>query len=150
MAALSLAGWIEEVQDYIAENSGLGYVVAENFTIGESFESDLQDFVRSRPGDQVIPATLVVYDAGGSAIPAGSIARAQRSLRFVSRSREHGQAAIDALNRLLEWMQRAGSFPTATFRTLVERAPRLPDLVESNRAGEHLAELIVTFKVLNR
>lgn len=150
MADLKLVGFMEELQDYIAANADLGLVVGSNFTIGESFETDLQDFVRVAPGDRLNSVSLVMYDEGGDPIPGDGIAKARRSVRFVQRTRDNGQSALNELSRLLEWVLRSKRFPTPTFRILVERASRLPGTVAANRAGEYLAELVLTFLVLNR
>ena len=75
MTQLQCHGAIEEIQDYIAANSGLGYTVGTNFVIGDIL--DLATLGATKAID------LTMYDEGATLEPSGRRWHMHRDIRFV-------------------------------------------------------------------
>lgn len=145
MIPLRLGGMAAELQDYIAENSGLGYVVGENFTLQDAADiQDLEQMVASR--SQVL---LTMFDEGGTLIPSGRRTPAERTFRFAVKG-AHAQEALDRAHELLSWLWNRKAFATAGFVVWVLRAPGLPQVPVRGASGSHVADFIVSMLAYNR
>jgi len=145
---LVAAGWIEELQDYIAQNSGLGLIVpgagpVGNFTAGDLLNVDNLD--------QLLGSGIVctIYEEGGNLVRTGRRHRQVRTLRFVYKG-DIEQLAVNSCWSLIEFLENKLTFTTLTFKTWVARVDKLPTVIAKDQAGTHLADFVVTFFVYNR
>lgn len=146
--ALVSVGWAEELQDYIAENSGLGLVVpgtgpVGNFTLGDLLNVDNLDHLL---GGQI---DCTIFEEGGSLTRSGRRHHQERSVRFVYKG-DRGQGVVNSCWRLLQFLENDRTFLTSTFRTWVARTDKLPTVIAADQAGTHLADFVMTFFVFNR
>jgi len=140
--------WAEEVQDYIAENSGLGLVVpgvgpVGNLTLGNLLNVDNLDALL---GSEI---RCTIFEEGGNLNRTGRRHQQERSLRFVFKG-EHGQEAVNSCLALLQFLENGRTFLTSTFRTWVARTDKMPTVIAADQAGTHLADFVMTFLVYNR
>lgn len=145
---LIAVNFAEELQDYIAQNSGLGLIVpgigpVGNFTIGNLLDVDNLDLLLGTGID------CTIFEEGGNLIRTGRRHRQERSFRFVYKG-DAGQTAVNSCWRLLQFLENARTFLTSTFRVWVARTDKLPTVIAADQAGTHLADFVMTFFVFNR
>lgn len=140
---LKLTNQIEEIQDYIAANSDLGYVVGENFTAENTM--DFADLGRLL-GSQVL---LTIFDEGGELVPSGRITLQNRTYRFVTKGTS-SHAAMERARELLEWLWNQKRFDTSTYRVLLRTVERMPTVVARGDSGSALADFLVSLVIFNR
>jgi hypothetical protein len=136
----------EELQDYIAANSGLGYVVGGstgNFTLEQVL--DLDDITRLL-GQKVL---LTLFDSGGTLTASGSQTHQTREWRFVTKG-NHANEATDRARGILTWLWNLKTFETATYRFWFTRVIRMPSILARGESGSHLAEVSFQSLVFNR
>ena len=97
---LVMANFLEEVQDYLAANSGLGLVVRArgnegNFTISNLLDIDNLD----RALGAGIDCTM--YEEGGTLTRTGRRHHQNRVVRFIYKG-DYGQEAVTRCQRLLQ------------------------------------------------
>jgi hypothetical protein len=147
MRTLSLDNVLEEIQDYVATNSGLGYVVAENFTIGNPLDwHDIDDLLG--PGSRV---DLSMHDERPTIRPTGRREHIEWPIRFVTK----GDTANGALSRarsLATWLFNTHTFETAAgIRVWFLRAfASYPGLLARGDSGVCLADFTTRVLVLQR
>ncbi len=143
---LVAGGFLEELQDHVADNSGLGFVSGTNFTIGQS-PDPIQDF------PTLLTATrmrLTIYESSGTLARFSRRIHQERTLRFLHR----GDFPQDAINRawnLVEWFENESlhaSLTSFTYRLL--RTATLPTIVASSEDGSALADHNMTLLVFNK
>ena len=141
---LVMRGLAEEIQDFVAENSALGYVVGNggNFTIEDA--ADIQDLVRLANSEIL----LTQFDEGGTLIPGARRTAQERSFRFAAKG-GHAQEALNRAHDLLSWLWNRKTFTTDSFRVLVLRVPRIPQVVLRGASGSHVADFVVTVLAYN-
>ena len=141
---LVLANFLEEVQDYIAANSGLGLVVpgagvdGGNFTISNVLDIDNLD----RALGAGIDCTM--FEEPGTITRTGRRHRQERTVRFVYKG-SHGQEAVNSCQALLQYLENKRTFVTATFTVWVARTDKTPTVVAADQGGTHLADFVMTF-----
>jgi hypothetical protein len=140
---LKLENLTEELQDYIADNSGLGYVVGENFTAENSME--YTDIARVL-GSKVL---LTIFDENGTLISSGRQTHQERYWRFVTKG-THANAALDRARELLVWLWNTKTFDLTTYRVLVAQTLKMPEVVVRGESGSYLAEFVLQTLVFNK
>jgi len=145
---LIASGFIEALQDYIADNSGLGLTVgsagvAGNLTVGNILNVyDLESLL----GSQIV---CTLFEEGGNIVRPHRKHRQERGIRFVYKG-DHGQEAVNLCWALLQYLENLRSFSTTAFTVWVARTDKLPSVFAADQAGTHLADFAMTFFVLNR
>lgn len=138
-------GFLEELRDKIAADSGLGYVVGENLTCGDS-PDPIQDFPHQLAASR---NRLTIYDNGGNLIRSGSRTHSERTVRFVVRG-DHPQDAVNRAWRVLQWIENdLRQFSTTSFSARHTDTPILPSVIVKGEDGSALANFAATFYVLN-
>ena len=143
---LKLRNASEELQDYVAFNSGLGYVVGGitgNFTIGQIF--DWEDAKRLL-GEKVL---LTLYDNGHTFYHTGGQKILEKSWRFVAKGSTANQA-LDRARDIETWLLNKRQFTTETFQFWFVDEVRSPAVVARGENGSHLAETILRGFVISR
>jgi hypothetical protein len=140
---LKLSNLIEEIQDYIADNSGLGYVVGQNFTAENSMSfTDIGRLLSS----QVL---LTIFDEGGELVPSGRLTIQNRIFRFVTKGTTPNDA-MDRARSLVEWLWNHKNLLTSTYRSQVRTLERLPTIIDRGEDGSTLVDFVVSMVVFNR
>lgn len=143
---LKLKNASEELQDHIADNSELGYVVGgtnANFTIGQLFNwEDAQRLL----GESVL---LTLYDDGHDFIHTGGQKIIEKSWRFVTKGSTANQA-LDRVRDVETWLLNKRQFSTDTYVYWFVDEVRSPAVVARGENGSHLAETILRGFVLSR
>lgn len=144
--ALVLTSMGEELQDYIAANSGLGYVVggsSANFTLEQVLDwEDIARLLRQK-------VLLTLFDDGGTLTPSGSQTHQSRNWRFVAKG-THANEALDRVRNVVTWLWNTKSFETATYRYVFVRVIGMPSILARGESGSHLAEASLQSLVFNR
>ena len=141
MSQLKCHGAIEEIQDYIADNSGLGYSVGTNFVIGDIM--DMATLAATKAID------LSMYDEGAKMEPSGRRWHMHRNIRFVFKG-TFGQGAVNSGWKFVDWVGNQRVFHTTSYRVLWEGFPKLPSVIGATRAGTYLADTVVSFRLLTK
>lgn len=146
---LLAVNFVEELQTYLADNSGLGLVIpgrgvtGGNFTIGNLLNVDrLEDVL----GSEIV---CTMFEEGGNIIRTSRRHRQERTIRFLYKG-EYGQAAVNSCWLLLQYLEDLKTFQTDTFRVWVARADKLPTVIAADQGGTHLADFVITFFALYR
>ena len=140
MRKIDTSDFMEEIQDYIAANSSLGYVVGTDFFIGDILDIDAVTQLQG----------LTMYDEGSSFPGRGRrLQYTERSVRFVVRD-SSAQAANNRCWSLFDWMGTLWSFNTTSFDIKLARFDKLPSLFEARAAGVYLSDIVATFLVYPR
>ena len=145
---LVAGGFLEDFQDHVADNSGLGFVVGTNFTIGQS-PDPIQDF------PTILAATrmrLTIYESTGTLTRMSRRIHQERTFRFVHRG-DHPQDAVNRAWGLVEWFENDNlhvTFPSNSFTYRFLRTATLPTIVASSEDGSALADHNMTLLVLNK
>lgn len=139
MARFSPRNFIEQLQDYVAAESGLGYVVGTDCFVANELDID---------GDAKLES-LTLYEEGASFDPHARVPKQERSVRFLFRD-GHEQAAMNRAWDFVEWIGDVVAFSTTSFSVRVLRVDKGPSVVEARRSGTFLADVVVTFLVMNR
>lgn len=134
----------EEIQSYIADNSGLGLVVgtaSANFTLGNILDiTDLDQYLSSSP------VVLTMFEEGGDSVSSHRNERIERTFRFLYKG-SYGQEAINRCWDLLKYLWDLRKFETSTFSIWLMRKDKLPGIVAASQSGVYLADIVVTFLV---
>ena len=141
MSQLKCHGAIEEIQDYIAANSGLGYTVGTNFVIGDIL--DLATLGATKAID------LTMYDEGATLEPSGRRWHMHRDIRFVFKG-DFGQGAVNNAWKFVDWLGNNRSFSTASYKVMWENFPKLPSIIGATRADTYLSDVVSRFLFLNK
>ena len=141
MSQLKCHGAIEEIQDYIADNSGLGYSVGTNFVIGDIL--DLATLGATKAID------LTMYDEGATLEPSGRRWHMHRDIRFVFKG-DFGQGAVNNAWKFVDWLGNNRSFSTASYKVMWENFPKLPSIIGATRADTYLSDVVSRFLFLNK
>ena len=141
MSLLKTHGVIEEIQDYIAANSGLGYTTGTNFVIG-----DVLDMATLGATEAI---DLSMYVEGAQLIPSGKRWYMHRNIRFVFKS-TFGQGAVNKAWEFVDWVVNERSFYTTTYRVWYEVLSKPPSVIGATRADAYLADTVVQFLLLNK
>jgi hypothetical protein len=141
---LELDNLSEELRDYIADNSGLGYVVGTNLTLENTMDfTDIGRLLGSR-------VLLTIFDEGGAIIPSSRFVFQDRNFRFVTK----GTSSNQALGRgrdLFKWLWNKKTFGTSTYRWwLRPDNRRMPQIISRGENKSFLADFIFTFFVFNK
>lgn len=143
MKLLKLENLTEEFQDYIAANSGLGYVVGDNFTAENSMDyTDQARLLNSK-------VLLTIFDENGTLIPSGRQTRQEKYWRFVTKG-TYANEALDRARALLVWLWNTKTFDLTTYRVLVAQTLKMPEIVARGESGSHLAEFVLQSLVFNK
>ena len=130
----------EEIQDYLAANSGLGLTVGTNFTLGNLLNvQDLEQLATSK-------IDLTMYEEPGTLVETARKTRQERTFRFVYKG-DYGQEAVNRCWSLVSYVQRTKTFLTATFRVWFSRVEKTPTVIAAGQDGTHLADTVITFNV---
>lgn len=141
-------GFIEALQDFIADNSGLGLTVGSagisgNLTVGNLLNvDDLETLL----GSEIV---CTLFEEGGNIVRTGRRHRQERGVRFVYKG-THGQGAVNSCWTLLQFLENQKSFSTTDFTVWIARTDKLPGVIAADRGGTHLADFVMTFFVQNR
>jgi len=141
MSQLKCHGAIEEIQDYIAANSNLGYTVGTNFVIGDIL--DMATLGETKAID------LTMYDEGGENVPSGRRWHMRRSIRFIFKG-TFGQGAVNDAWKFVDWLGDQRAFTTTNYRVLWEDNPKLPSVIGATRSGTYLADVVASFLLFTR
>ena len=143
MRLLVLRNLSEEIQDYIAANSGLGYIVGTNFTIENVMDyTDLERLLGSR-------ILLTMFDEGGELRPSARLTHQERLFRFVVKG-THPNDSMDRARDLLKWLWDKKFFETATFRVWIAHVLRLPTVIVKGESGSTLSDFLISILVFNK
>lgn len=145
---LIAVNFAEQLQDYIATNSGLGLTVpaagvSGNLTLGNLLNLDDLGVLL---GSEIV---CTIFEEGGNIVRTGRRHRQDRSMRFVFKG-VYGQEAVNLCWGLVEFLENQRSFTTSTFKVWVARTDKLPSVISADQAGTHLADVVITFFVYNR
>ncbi len=145
---LVAVNFAEELQDFIAQNSGLGLVVpgtgpVGNFTIGNILNVDNLDLLLGSGID------CTIFEEGGNLIRSGRRHRQERNIRFIYKG-SFGQEAVNSCWLLLQYLENKKTFRTATFTVWIARTDKLPTVIAADQAGTTLADFVMTFFVFTR
>jgi len=141
MPLLKAHGVIEEIQDYIASDSGLGYTTGSNFVIGDVL--DMATLGATKAID------LSMYDEGARLVPSGKRWYMHRNVRFVFKS-TFGQGAVNKAWEFVDWLVNERTFFTPTYRVWWEALSKPPSVIGATRADAYLADTVVQFLLLNK
>jgi len=141
MSQLKCHGAIEEIQDYISANSGLGYTTGTNFVIG-----DILDMATLGATEAI---DLTMYDEGGSLTPSGRRWHIRRNIRFIFKD-TFGQGAVNKAWKFVDWLGNERTFTTSTYRVWWERNSKLPSIIGATRADTYLADVVAQFLLLTK
>jgi hypothetical protein len=139
-------GFIEELRDHIASNSGLGYVVGTNLTVGYS-PDPLEDFPEQLTASRNI---LTIYEAGGTFIRRARQLHQERTVRFLFRG-NHPQDAVNRAWRIYQWFERSNvHFDLTSFSCRFLRTESPPTVVAAVEDTSALADMVLTYHVLSK
>ncbi len=141
MTLLKTHGVIEEIQDYIASDSDLGYTVGTNFVIG-----DVLDMATLGSTEAI---DLSMFDEGAQLVPSGKRWYMHRNIRFVFKS-TFGQGAVNKAWEFVDWVINQRMFFTTTYKVMWERLSKPPTVIGATRADAYLADTVVQFLLLNK
>lgn len=140
---LTATNFAEELQDHIADNSGLGYVVGRNFTLGELLDVD-------NLGAWFDPEILLtIFEEGGTLIRTGRKHRQERTFRFLCKGTK-AQLSVNRAWAVLTWLENTRTFLSSTYRAWLARTDKMPSVVAADDSGTYLADFVVTFYVFSR
>lgn len=139
MPRFSPRGFAEELQDYVAGESGLGYAVGADLFLANELDLD---------GDAKL-ASMTMYEEGADLSPRERIPKQERTFRFAFRD-SHEQGALNRAWDFVAWIGGLVAFATTTFSVKVLRIDKGPSAIEARRSGTFLADAVVTFLVMNR
>lgn len=136
--AFTTKDWTEEIQTYLVDYSGLGYVTGTDCFIGRIF---LVDDVTAVP-------SLTLYEEDG-ALAWGRIEKQTRTVRFVARDTS-AHAALDRAHDVYAWIVKHRWWKTSTFVTRVADIFKTPGLSPPAPDGVFAADLVVQFLVTSQ
>ncbi len=143
---LVAGGFLEVLQDHIAADSGLGFVVGTNFTIGQS-PDPIQDFPTILAAARM---RLTIYESTGTLTRFSRRIHQERTFRFLHRG-DHPQDAVNRAWGLVEWFENDSLHVTLTsFTYRLLRTASLPSIVASSEDGSALADHNMTLLVFNK
>ena len=143
MKLLKLENLTEEFQDHIAANSGLEYVVGQNFTAENSMDyPDIARLLNSK-------VLLTIFDENGTLIPSGRQTRQEKYWRFVTKG-THANEALDRARALLMWLWNTKTFDLPTYRVMVAQTLKMPEVISRGESGSYLAEFVLQTLVFNK
>lgn len=138
MPRLSPVNFIEELQDHIEDEAGLGYVVGTDLFVSNELDID---------GDSKVE-TLTLYEEGFAPSTRERIPKQERTVRFLFRAAD-AQAAMNNAWTFVEWIGNAETFSTPKFRVWVLRFDKGATVTVARRSGTYVADVVVTFLVTN-
>lgn len=141
---LNLNNFIEELQDYIADNAGLGYTVSgrsANLYAGGGLNIDDLSRVNS----------CTLYDEGLDLLPGGkAFSMQERPVRFAFLAKSNGMAAVNRAFSMLEWIANTRRLQTTNFTIRYLRLSSGPTIVDASDVGTFVADFVVVFLVTQR
>jgi hypothetical protein len=146
MSIFTAEGLAEQLQDHIATNSGLSYVVGGNFTLGSS-PDPIADFPTIVSADRI---RLTLYEDGGSFTRNSRHVYQFREFRLIFRG-DYPQDAVNRAWRLIQWFQRSNThFSLTGFSVRFLDVPSLPQVVFNGEDGTALASAVLRFLAISK